>query len=395
MTQLETSTITHKRGAAAGLVVFVVLLTAFAARPAAGDSAVAISIGGHSCAITTEHALKCWGQNQEGQIGDGTTTRRLTPVDVRGMSRGVIRVSAAPQHTCAIKTGGAVKCWGSNASGQLGDGTPTWRTIPTQVAGLSSGVTAIATGAQHSCAVLDTGRVKCWGDGSVGQIGDGQMGDAERRSPVDVLNLQGVVAISAAEHHSCALTRRGAVKCWGNNQSGQLGNGNRTNSAIPVDVRGLSRGVSAISVGWGFSCALLDDRSVKCWGLNSRGELGLGETTLSKAVPQQVKNLTSGTVAYLAAGMHHSCAIDVDGGVLCWGWNEYGQIGDGTLNDRYEPTPLPRLRSGVAAVSTNGSHSCALLDNGQLRCWGRNPEGQIGDGTTRNRIVPVRVQGFD
>ena len=211
----------------------------------------AVSAGNsHTCFVTTVGEVKCWGENDQGQLGDGTTIDRTRPVEVSGLSSGVATVSAAWTHTCALTAAGEVKCWGSNFSGKLGDGTTIDRTTPVDVVGLTSGVATVSTGSGRTCVLTTAGGVKCWGLNDVGQLGDGTTTD--RSTPVDVVGLtSGVAAVSTANSYTCAVTTAGGVKCWGSNRSGQLGDGTRTDSATPVDVVGLTSGVAAISTGWG------------------------------------------------------------------------------------------------------------------------------------------------
>jgi alpha-tubulin suppressor-like RCC1 family protein len=232
------------------------------------------------CAVLSSGGLKCWGRNSYGQVGDGTTTDRSTPVSVSGLSSGVtgISVGIANYSTCALLSTGAARCWGYNNYGQLGDGTKTNRSTSVAVSGLSSGVSAISTGDRFTCAVLSSGAAKCWGGNGSGQLGDGTITNSS--TPVDVSGLSsGVTAISTGWSSSCALLSTGAVKCWGGNGSGQLGDGTITSSSTPVNVSTLSSGVRAISAGYGNTCALLGGGVVKCWGSNYAGQLGDGTTT--------------------------------------------------------------------------------------------------------------------
>jgi alpha-tubulin suppressor-like RCC1 family protein len=355
-----------------------------------GVSTVAAG-GFHTCALTTGGGVKCWGRNVEGQLGDGTTTQRTTPVDVSGLTSGVGAITAGREHTCALTTGGGVKCWGLNGNGQLGDGTVTLRVTPVDVSGLTSGVSAIAAGGGHTCAVTTSGGAKCWGVNFNGQLGDGTI--TQRLTPVDVSGLtSGIGAIAAGGEHTCALTTGGGVKCWGFNGSGQLGDGTTTRRTTPVDVSGLTSGVSAIATGSFSTCALTIGGGVKCWGANVNGQLGDGTTT-QRTTPVDVSGLTSG-VSAIAAGFNHICALTTGGGVKCWGANFSGQLGDGTLTRRLTPVDVSGLTSGVSAIAGGGNHTCAVTTGGGVKCWGRNVEGQLGDGTTIDRFTPVDVSGL-
>jgi alpha-tubulin suppressor-like RCC1 family protein len=345
--------------------------------------------GSHTCALSQAGGVKCWGDNLYGEVGDGTTTDRLTPVNVVGLASGVSAVSAGYEHTCVLKAGG-VKCWGHNSDGQVGDGTTTDRLTPVPVAELASGVSAISAGAVHTCALKDGG-VKCWGDNASGGLGDGTTTD--RLTPVDVYGLSsGVSAISAGADHTCVL-KDGGVKCWGLNGYGQLGDGTTTNHSTPVDVFGLTSGVSALSTGDGYTCALLTQTDgVKCWGFNGYGQLGHGTTIEEYHTPVNVVGLASG-VSAISTGDRHACAL-VAGGVKCWGYNIAGQLGDGTTIIRLVPVNVVGLASGVSAISTGYWHTCALTQAGGVKCWGFNDGGELGNGTANSSLTPMSVIGI-
>ena len=235
-------------------------------------------------------------------LGDGVAS--LTPCTIMP---GAVTVSAGSSHSCALTASGGVTCWGDNELGQLGDGTYTQSSVPVGVLGLSSGVVAVAAGGDSTCAVMSVGTVKCWGYSGEGQLGSGTTTDSG--VPISVLGLRpGVVAVSVGIEHTCALTSAGSVQCWGSNSDGQLGNGNYTFNPVPlpVDVVGLGSGVVTVSVGLSYSCALTSVGAVECWGDNSQGELGDGTISFGSLVPVGVVGLGSGTVAFSAGRLKGS-----------------------------------------------------------------------------------------
>ncbi|MBY6242725.1 Ig-like domain repeat protein [Methylosinus sp. Sm6] len=382
------------RGAPTGTVSFadgaVSLGSATLTFKGAGQATLATGFY-HSCATTSGGGVKCWGKNNNGQLGDGTTTTRLVPVAVSGLASGAVAVAAGHDHSCALTSAGAVKCWGWNARGQLGDGTTVTRLTPVAVSGLASGVVAIAVGSLHSCALTSAGAVKCWGDNDFGALGDGTQ--TRRPAPVAVSGLASdVVAITAGGLHSCALTGAGAVKCWGNNFEGQLGDGTDADSLTPVAVSGLSSGVVAIAAGDGHTCALTSAGAVKCWGGNNAGQIGDGTTT-ARSAPVGVSGLSSNVVA-IAVGDFHSCALTIASSAKCWGLNLFGQLGVGTTTNRSVPVSVSGLASGVAAIAAGGDHTCATTSAGVAKCWGWNSSGQLGDGTNASRRTPTLIPGF-
>jgi alpha-tubulin suppressor-like RCC1 family protein len=359
-----------------------------------GPTVVSVSAGAlHTCAVTGGGVF-CWGYNAAGQLGDGTTTQSLTPVAVPGLASGVQSVAAGGTATCALTTSGGVKCWGDNAQGTLGDGTTVDSTTPVDVTGLSSGVAAISAGAGggggQMCALTTAGGVKCWGANGFGQLGDGTT--SFRSSPVDVSGLtSGVAAVSAGAETTCALTTGGGVKCWGRGDYGELGTGSTADSATPLDVSGLTSGVTAVAAGGGHACALLSGGTVDCWGLNDWGQLGDGTTTM-RLTPTPVSGLT-GVVA-ITAGSLHTCALTAAGGEKCWGVDANGSVGD-NLGVSSDPTPTDvfGLTSGAQALASGagGQQECAILTGGGLKCWGWNAYGQVGDGTTSNALAPTDI----
>jgi alpha-tubulin suppressor-like RCC1 family protein len=237
------------------------------------------------------------------------------------------------------------------------------------------------------------GGVKCWGANESGQVGNGVTGpNGGVSTATDVVGLtSGVAAITAGGSHNCALTTSGGVKCWGRNDVGQLGNNSTTDSTTPVDVNGLTSGVVAVSAGQSSTCALTATGGVKCWGYNDFGQLGNNSTTNS-STPVDVTGLTAGASA-VSAGGAHTCAL-IGGALKCWGNDSVGQLGDGTTTNSSTPVDVTGLAPGVTAVNAGAAHTCALTSGGGVRCWGDNSNGQLGDGTTTNSSTPVGVSGF-
>jgi alpha-tubulin suppressor-like RCC1 family protein len=290
--------------------------------------------------------VKCWGTNSLGQLGDGSLLPKNVPVDTSGLSNGVVALAAGYGHTCALLLGGGVKCWGMNSYGQIGDGTTTQRNTPVDVSGLTSGVMALAVGSFHTCALMVGGAVKCWGYNSYGQLGDGT--GTQRNSPTPVFGLSaGVIAMTAGDNHTCARTS-GNVVCWGQNWFGQLGNGTTATYSQPVIASALPSGITALAAGYGHTCATTNGSAI-CWGLNDSGQVGDG-TWVQRTLPQAVEGLASGVVA-LRASYYQTCALLSSGRPTCWGSDSSGQLGLGTIVRRSTPTNI--VGSVPARVSLN------------------------------------------
>ncbi len=263
---------------------------------------------------------------------------------------------------------------------------------PAADSGWASGpIVSVTAGGEHTCALTLAGRVKCWGDNFRGQLGDGTSTD--RSVPVDVVGLgSGVAGVTAGQQHTCAWMPSGTAGCWGSNTYGQLGDGSGAPQQFtPSTVVGLTN-AAALSAGSDHTCALTNAGGVKCWGRNDFGQVGDGTTT-HRPTPVGVTGLGSG-VAAVAAGGNHTCALTTAGGVKCWGRNNQGQLGDGTTIDRTTPVNVVGLTSGVAAIAPGFLHTCALTTGGDVKCWGRNDHGQLGDGTGTPRPTPVSVLGL-
>jgi hypothetical protein len=306
-----------------------------------------------------------WGENSAGQLGNGTTTSSDTPVAVKELA-GVTAISAGGEHSLALLSNGTVMAWGNNEAGQLGNGKNAKSNVPVAVKGLT-GVTAISAGGEHSLALLSNGTVMAWGANAEGQLGNGK--NAKSNVPVAVKGLTGVTAISAGGEHSLALLKSGAVMAWGSNLSGQLGVGSEQvkgeeeveeveieKSDVPVAVKGLT-GVKAVAAGGEHSLALLATGVVVAWGSNSAGQLGNGTRGGFANTATPVSGLTG--VAAISAGAHHSLALLAGGTIMAWGYNPFGQLGDGSKVDKDVPVAVADL-VGVAGISAGGASSLSF-----------------------------------
>lgn len=347
---------------------------------------VSVTASDHTCAIDTRSTPQCWGDNRHGQLGDGGNARRVTPIRVEGPPIRARALTAGHAHTCALTDTGAVHCWGRNHSGQLGDGSADSRATPAPVAGLDSGIMAIAAGHAHTCALTTQGAVRCWGDNTHGQLGDGSAQAQARPAAVAGLD-SGVAAITAGHSHTCALAAGGRAMCWGRNWQGELGDGSATQRSTPVPVADLGPGVRTIAAGYVHSCAIDAHGAAHCWGRNLDGQLGDG-THRSQPRPVAVTGLRPNQRS-IHTGRFHTCALDESGTAHCWGNNRHGQLGDGSTTGRLAPTLVHGLGQTTAHLTTGQYHSCAVSREGLATCWGWNGTGQLGDGGFASRPVPA------
>ncbi len=432
----------------------------------------------HTCVALADGRVQCWGSNVNGQLGTGhpSYSPQYRAVFVTGLAGKVIDLAAGSWHTCALLENGHVQCWGANNTGQLGDGSTTGRARPVTVQ-LPGPATWITAGCNHTCTLLRDGRMYCWGWNNYKQLGDGTTMTRPRPVRVTAVSGQGVTIEAGCVHtcaayvdpqgqrqvscwggasniikpsdgwvnlllmraglmYTCILTQAHDVVCWGDNTYGELGDGTYTAHRTITPVIGLERKVYYMSTGAraNFTCAVRDDGMAFCWGSNMWGQMGNGSLTLSP-IPDRVRHLpairnmdvgssfscavlTNGTldcwgkrfntgfttdlsvptrvpdvsgVQDLTLGESHSCVLMANGGVRCWGDNHYGQLGDGTTTLSTTPVTVQHLGGAASAVRVGGDFSCALRTDGVVRCWGRNHHGQLGNNTTTNSLRPVTV----
>lgn len=368
-----------------------------------------LALGGHhTCLADSAGGMHCWGRNNDGQVGDASFDDRHSLTPVSGITDKVYALAAGEKHTCA-HVAGQVYCWGDHKEKQIGEHSDD-QNAPVAITGFGAQVSSLGSGNFHGCGTHNLSGLYCWGRNDFGQLGNGQ---ATWREP-DPLEVQfptpapsQLVKVDGGPLYTCALDDIGVLYCWGESTFGQVGTGQTADDPpSPIVVQGIDQAVVDFSAGgWfgsgsgsgagyssitGFTCAVLADGSVHCWGANIIGQLGIGTDDNYKPLPTQVAGLNSGAVQ-VSNGADHACALMDDGSVKCWGWNKWGQLGDGTNDHSNVPVDVTGLNGPAVELIAGGFHTCAALASGELQCWGKNSNGQLGDGTTVDRNVPVTV----
>jgi len=356
---------------------------------------IAIAAGNyHSCAIPGDGSVRCWGMGEYGQMGDGQFNTNITAEPVLGIDNAVAIASGKSWqgHSCAVLEDGTVKCWGWNYYGQLGDDRDcgTRCDEPVFAEGIDNAID-VSAGYEHTCALLVDGTVKCWGHNHFGQLGNGT-NVYNSDTPIVVPGLYNAIDISAGSLYTCALLENGTIKCWGQNLHGQLGDGTTVDRLNHVTVAGISDAIN-IETGSGHTCAILANRTAKCWGRNYYGQLGNGAELYSEdpvLIPATVYGLSE--VLGIDLSTHqHTCALIQGGVASCWGRNNHGQLGNGSTVDSSIPIGVVDL-VGSVDISAEAYRSCAMLGDGSGKCWG---SGYLGNNTVGSSTVPVDIMGLD
>jgi alpha-tubulin suppressor-like RCC1 family protein len=336
-----------------------------------------------ACRLSAAGVAYCWGNNAGGELGNGTTAfRRSLPTVVVG---GIVFTSltAGQYHTCGLTAAGAAYCWGDNIDGQLGDGTTTSRLVPVPVAGGGPFVSLTAGIRNHMCGLTASGAAFCWGSNTNGQLGDGST--VQRLTPVAVQGAISFTTLSAGYAATCGLDKTGTAYCWGINDNGEVGDGTTIQRLAPVTVEGGLR-FRTITVGGAQGCGLTSSGAAYCWGGNAP-DLGNGDVNETHAPVAVVGGYS---FASIVAGGSHTCGVTTAGTAYCWGYNPDGQLGDSTSTNRFIPVAVSGGLS-FATLFANSPNTCGLIAGGAAYCWGNNAYGQLGNPIVGGSAVPVRV----
>jgi alpha-tubulin suppressor-like RCC1 family protein len=356
----------------------------------------------HSCGLVADGSAFCWGNNQFGQLGDGSKSSHTSPTAVAGAVRFAM-VSPGGGHTCGIATGGAAYCWGYNLNGQLGDATHTDHASPAPVNGAMTWL-ALSAGGSLTCGIAADSTAYCWGWNLYGQVGDST--NIDRSSPTAVKGGHKFIAISTGSFHSCGVGSDGQAYCWGANDYGELGTGNQSPSIAPAAVQGGLL-FQSIEVGYYHTCGLTVDGAGYCWGQNQFGQLGTADSLVGQGSSSPAPVTGGITWADLNAGAYFNCGVqEGTGAAYCWGLNSSGQLAADvplTCSDQngvgFQCVGSPFAVTGglaLGSISAATQHTCGLTLDQVAYCWGLDSDGQLGDGqkgTTVFQNAPVKVLG--
>lgn len=352
----------------------------------------------HACGVSTAGAVWCWGLNDDGELGNNSTTFSKIPVRENSSATDWASVSAGERISCATKTGGSLYCWGANEAGQLGHGDQTGYAYPVRESSSSTSWSSVSAGGSggFACGFQGTTRY-CWGYNGYygGQLGLGHL--VYETSPVQVGSSYDwaytTTALAVGAGHACAITTSATLYCWGNNDYGQLGNGTTTPSDIPVQV-GTATDWVEIVAGGGFTCGIRSGGNLYCWGDNTYGQVGDGTSGNQRTSPTTVTKISGGAWSGVTAGDAHACASSVTGPyIYCWGYNYYGQVGVGDNDNHNSPQSTSLLSNSSAQVMAGKNHTCWHRSH-VIKCWGLNDHGQLGDNNNPNNSnSPVTISG--
>lgn len=363
--------------------------------PAAGAEysvqVVQIASGsGHNCALTETGRVYCWGRNDVGQLGDGTTHERRTPVIVGALPASITAIVAGARHTCALTQTGQAYCWGDNQVGQLGNGGERRQLLPVAVKQDGERYSSLAAGSHFTCAITYDEYLMCWGDNDRRQLGTNRS-VPHALTPAKSVNLARIHAVTAGDKHVCAsLLLGGNVVCWGGNGLNQLNNGTHKTSPSPVPISQVDGpSLVGMSAGANFTCAVHRKHAVTCWGEAMRDDLQHPGNTEKNWSPD-FSSFSEGFTT-VAAGKEHACGLSLNDEVICWGRNSEGQTGQSVLRTNSEPARVNKLAANIDSISAGDQHTCVTSTTAGVYCWGSNVFGQLGDGKKTSSSVPRHV----
>ena len=348
----------------------------------------------HTCVISSQGKIGCWGWNRAAQLGHASRTEASLPAEVvfkQDQQGAFVDLGAGFAHTCALRQDGKVLCWGVNDFGQTSAKVTTLgysTAFEAQPVPRLSGVTSLGVGRRASCALVDSGDVRCWGNGAPGTLGGGDFG-VWSALPISALPLQpGVLSVTVGGDTACVLAPYGPM-CWGYSGAGQIGDGTFESQPSPVSARLLQTAYELVP-GLNHSCARVDQGEVECWGSNAEGQLGTGGRLYrGGVVPQQF--LPTFAPDSLVIGGNHMCGVDLLGDVWCRGENTRGQLGTGSVSSSEPFTRVQGLGAKATKVALGLATTCAILENGSLKCWGSGQSGQLGNGLQQHSAMPVNA----
>ena len=384
----------------------------------------------HTCTRMSDGTARCWGSNLSGRFGNDSLSNSNVPVAVVDPTNtsipltGIASISTGAYQSCAVMTDSTARCWGLNENGRLGNDSfrdsdvPVTVVDPTNTSNPLTGIASISAGNSHVCAVMTDSTARCWGYNGEGRLGNNTLTDS--KVPVAVLDptntsnpLTGIASISAGGYQTCAVMADSTARCWGLNEAGRLGNNSLSNSDVPVTVVDPTNtsnpltGFATISVGNSSVCAVMTDSTARCWGYNGAGRLGDDTLTDSKVPvavvdPTNTANPLTGIASISSGGYPggHTCARMLDSTARCWGKNGAGRLGNNTLIASrvpvtvVDPGSTSNVLAGVTSITAGGYHTCAVMTDGSVRCWGYNGSGRLGDNTLTDSAVPVRVSNI-
>lgn len=350
------------------------------------------AMSSHVCALPNSNQLYCWGNNESGQLGIGVTGHQYdatTPQAIDSTTQYQI-VSLGSQHTCALTVAGQIKCWGANFQGQIGNGTQSPAVVNPTTIDLSTSYKFVTAGSEHSCGITTAGKLKCWGYNFRGELGDGTNNLSS--IPISIDAGENYISVSAGQDFTCAVTANGQLKCWGDGAYRKLGTGNTANQSLPTNIDIGTKYVE-VNVGGSHACALTESHQIKCWGRNSHGQVGNG---LQNGADVSTPELIDASTQYVTIGVGyvHTCGLTQNQQIKCWGLNNIGQMGNNAVPvNNY----LPGLVSGgglYLKIAIASYSACALTTNNSLFCWGDNQNGQLGSGNKVDSPIPIAVLGI-